>query len=194
MISESLTSASKTVEELQDGLGKSSMGLPVGKMPELAAATRAPGRRGRGIPYINPVTGLSTDYLNHFSEAVMVLEMGATVPECLEDLRAWRPKTYCEHFASSSFSERDTVIAAYDAADPAVRDALDAAAETLNAVLAETRNVVLGHIGTPAQAALTKRALAWLKPLIARTAAVINGVKPCEGSGTQAAIDALFDR
>ena len=52
----------------------------------------------------------------------------------------------------------------------------------------------LGHIGTPAQAALTKRALAWLKPLIARTAAVINGVKPCEGSGTQAAIDALFDR
>ena len=92
------------------------MGLPVAKkMPELAEATRAPRPlRGRGIPYINPVTGLSTDYLNHFSEAVMVLEMAATVPECLEDLRAWRPKTYCEHFASSSFSERDAVIAAYD--------------------------------------------------------------------------------
>ena len=125
-----------------------------------------PEPRGRGIPYINPITGLSTDYLNHFSEAVMVLEMAATMPDCLQDLRAWRPKTYCEHFASSRFSDRDVVIAAYDAADPAVRDALDAAAETLNAVLAETRNVVLGHIGTPAQDALTKRALTWLKPLL----------------------------
>jgi hypothetical protein len=170
------------------------MGLPGGTTPELAATIPAPGIRG--VPYINPVTGLSTDYLNHFSEAVMVLEMATTMPDCLEDFRAWRPKTYCEHFASSCFSDRNAVIAAYEAADPAVRDALDSASETLNAVLAETRDVILSHIDTPALDALTIRALDWLKPLIARTAAIINGVRPCtdEGAGTQTAIDALFHR
>ena len=43
---------------------------------------------------INPVTGLSTDYLNHFNEAVMLLEMIPVMPECGEDLAAWRPLSY----------------------------------------------------------------------------------------------------
>jgi len=34
---------------------------------------------------INPPTGLATDYLNHFSEAVMLLEMVPVMPECAED-------------------------------------------------------------------------------------------------------------
>ena len=57
------------------------------------------------------MTGLSTDYLNHFTEAIMLLEMAGELPECLDDLRAWRPKTYTEHFATSRFSNREAVIA-----------------------------------------------------------------------------------
>jgi hypothetical protein len=34
---------------------------------------------------INPTTGLATDYLNHFNEAIMLLDLVATVPECLPD-------------------------------------------------------------------------------------------------------------
>ena len=34
---------------------------------------------------INPRTGLATDYLNHFNEAVMLLEMVPDMPECAED-------------------------------------------------------------------------------------------------------------
>ena len=34
---------------------------------------------------INPHTGLATDYLNHFNEAVMLLEMVPDMPECAED-------------------------------------------------------------------------------------------------------------
>src|SRR5262245_387932 len=95
---------------------------------------------GPGIPNINPVTGLSTDYLNHFTEAVMVLEIASDMPDCIDALRDWEPKTYAEHFAASHFSNRDMVVRAYRATDPAVRAALDTTAETLNVTLAATRD------------------------------------------------------
>jgi hypothetical protein len=72
-------------------------------MPHPAATALRPEASGSGVPNINPVTGLSTDYLNHFTEALMALEMAADTPECLDDLKAWRPKSYAEHFAQSRF-------------------------------------------------------------------------------------------
>ena len=170
------------------------MNTPAAKAIEHALAAPTSARKHPSIN-INPATGLSTDYLNHFTEAVMLLEMADMMPDCLDDLRAWRPKTYSEHFASSSFSDRTAVIAAYEAADPGVRGALDTTSETLNTVLMEACDVVLQHLGTPAGDALAQRAMAWVKPLIARAAAVINGTKaPPDGGGTQAAVDALFER
>jgi len=74
---------------------------------------------------INPATGLATDYLNHFNEAIMLLEMLSACPECLEDFLGWRPKSYREHFTASGFKARDLAIAAYDAADPNLRHCLD---------------------------------------------------------------------
>ena len=150
---------------------------------------------GRGGPNINPSTGLSTDYLNHFTEALMVLEMVGTVPECLDDLRAWQAKTYAEHFAASHFSNRDTIIAAYQSADPAVRTALDETSDVLNAMVWRTRELVLRHIGTAEVEAVARRALDRLRPLIARTAALINGTafEP-DRQGPQAAVDAIFGR
>ena len=61
------------------------------------------------IPNINSATGLTTDYLNHFNEAIMVLEMITMMPECIPDLEAWRPKTYREHYAQSNLSHRDAI-------------------------------------------------------------------------------------
>jgi hypothetical protein len=152
-----------------------------------------------GTLKINPSTGLSTDYLNHFTEAVMVVEMAAMMPECLDDLKSWRPRTYREHFERSHFADRHAIILAYETADPAVREALKSVTDTLNAVLVETRDVVLGHLGTPIAEALTQRAVAWLKPLIARAGAVINGTATAAAGEKcrlppQASIDAIFDR
>ena len=61
---------------------------------------------------ISPVTGLATDYLNHFNEAIMLLDLAATVPECLADLMAWRPTDYEDHFASSSFRDHELAVRA----------------------------------------------------------------------------------
>src|SRR5271167_4922918 len=66
---------------------------------------------------INPRTGLATDYLNHFNEAIMLLEMIPDMPECAEDFLTWSPLSYCEHFMASNFKARDLAIEAYEQAD-----------------------------------------------------------------------------
>jgi 8-oxo-dGTP diphosphatase len=88
---------------------------------------------------INPATGFATDYLNHFNEAIMLLEMLPDCPDCIGDFLAWRPMSYREHFVASHFKGRDLAIAAYDAANPALRDCLDTMATTMTAVLEATR-------------------------------------------------------
>jgi hypothetical protein len=51
---------------------------------------------------ISETTLLATDYLNHFNEIVMLLEMVPDMPELLEEAKEWRPKSYVEHFAGSA--------------------------------------------------------------------------------------------
>jgi hypothetical protein len=165
-------------------------------IPSPAASVLSPVASGAGGPYINPATGLSTDYLNHFAEMVMVLEMSSASPECLADLREWRPKTYAEHFTTSRFSNREHVIAAYQATQPVVREAIDRAAETLNEALVKIRDIVLRQRAKPETTKAVERSLTWLKPLISRTAAVINGTAPdiAQRQGSQAAVDVIFKR
>jgi hypothetical protein len=160
------------------------------------AAPVAPITSACGGPKINPGTGLSTDYLNHFTEAVMVLEMASAMPECLGDLEAWQPKTYAEHFAASRFSNREVIVAAYHAADPALRAALNRTAELLNALVGRTCELLRQNAGTPEVEAISRRAADRLRPLVARTAALINGtaIEAADRQGPQAAIDAMFRR
>ena len=74
---------------------------------------------------INAVSFLATDYLNHFGEVIMLLEMIAIMPECLEDARDWQPKSYDEHFRTSGLSDPEIYIRAYENAPPAYRDPFD---------------------------------------------------------------------
>src|SRR5947209_9442652 len=84
---------------------------------------------------INPRTGLATDYLNHFNEAIMLLEMIPDLPECAEDFLSWRPLSYREHFLASNFKGRDLAIAAYDAADECIRTEFDNITGTMTSIL-----------------------------------------------------------
>jgi hypothetical protein len=148
---------------------------------------------------INPVTGLATDYLNHFNEAIMLLEMLSAMPECVEDFLAWTPKTYCEHFAASGFKERDLAMRAYQVADPAARRQLDELSDTMNGILSATRDALELSLSPRASGTLAAQAAAWLKPMVARAGAVINGTfmpAPIEvaGPAPQATVDALFER
>ena len=63
---------------------------------------------------ISEKTLLSTDYLNHFNEIVMLIEMVPDMPDMIEDCRLWHPKSYQQHFRDSGFSEKELAIEAYD--------------------------------------------------------------------------------
>ena len=144
---------------------------------------------------INPATGLASDYLNHFNEAIMLLEMLSSCPGCLDDIRGWRPMSYREHFEASRFKGRALAIAAYDAADPSLRGCLDILAGTMTAVLEATRAAMSAEIPPDAAVALAERAAALLRPLVARAGAVINGNDDADGSDPmtpQAVVDGLM--
>jgi hypothetical protein len=147
---------------------------------------------------ISRSTLLATDYLNRFNEPVMLLDLLATAPDCIEDLLAWRPATYREHFGQSVQGHRELVIAAYEAADPSARRRLDELADAMTAILLATREALRARADTPAGAIVARKAAARLKPLIARAAALIDGRemrgKAFRADAAQAAVDALMER
>ena len=62
---------------------------------------------------INQKTLLATDYLNHFNEIVMTLEMVPDFLDLWDEVKDWRPISYTEHFQNSAFSDKDLAIEAY---------------------------------------------------------------------------------
>lgn len=141
---------------------------------------------------INPRTGLATDYLNHFNEVVMLLEMLPDMPDCAEDVLAWEPLDYVGHFERSSFAERGLAIAAYAAAPKAVRAHLETIVCSLNEEIAEAQSML--RAGAPdACAKAAAKAESDIKPLIADASGAIHGRIDGEDFGEgQAEIDALF--
>jgi hypothetical protein len=145
---------------------------------------------------INPATGLATDYLNHFNEAIMLLELLPSAPECKEDFLAWRPMSYREHFAASNFKHRDVAIAAYETADPLFRRQLDEIADQMNTILTATHEGMKGELAPDTIRILAEATAHWLRPLVARAGAVIHGepisAAAHEETAAQDAVDLLF--
>lgn len=124
---------------------------------------------------INPQTGLATDYLNHFNEAIMLLEMIPDIPECADDFLAWSPLSYAEHFWASNFKARDLAIEAYESAAPDIRAEFDQMTETMTSILREVGSAMREAVQGSTKAKLAEQALGWLKPLVTAAGGVING-------------------
>ena len=127
------------------------------------------------VANINPRTGLATDYLNHFNEAIMLLEMVPDMPECAEDFLTWTPLSYAEHFWASNFKARDLAIEAYECADPKVRANFDNLTATMTSILTAVGNAMREAQQDKTRATLAEQATAWVKPLVALAGGVING-------------------
>lgn len=135
-----------------------------GRAAELAAAN------------INPRTGLATDYLNHFNEAIMLLEMIPDMPECAEDFLSWKPLSYADHFIASNFKARDLAIAAYNEAHPSIRGEFDTIAANMTSILTAVGHGMRNARHDATRAELAGQAIIWVKPLVAMAGGVINGV------------------
>jgi hypothetical protein len=124
---------------------------------------------------INPRTGLATDYLNHFNEAVMLLEMIPDIPECTSDFLEWRPLSYAEHFTASNFKARDLAISSYETVEPEIRASFDNITSIMTSILVAVGSAMREAQLDKTRARLAEQATAWVKPLVMQTAGIING-------------------
>jgi hypothetical protein len=124
---------------------------------------------------INPRTGLATDYLNHFNEAIMLLEMIPDMPDCAADFLAWQPLSYREHFAASNFRARELAIAAYDSANPTIRGEFDSITGAMTSILVAVGAAMRQARQNRTRATLAEQATGWVKPLVTLAGGIING-------------------
>jgi hypothetical protein len=136
---------------------------------------------------INPRTGLATDYLNHFNEAIMLLEMIPDMPECSEDFLGWQPLSYGEHFTASNFKARDLAIEAYEAADTKIRAEFDNLTTAMTSILTAVSAAMRDARQDKTRATLAEQATGWVKPLVALAGGIING------SGAEADVDFIMN-
>jgi hypothetical protein len=141
---------------------------------------------------INEKTLLATDYLNHFNELVMVLDLIPDMPDCLEDAREWVPKSYEEHFANSQFSDATLAIEAYAIVPPEYKVPFETTVERLNRYIPRFLDrieeaVKSGDSGFLAHETTT--ASQTLQRLMDVVSALINGEQP---TMDQESVDALL--
>jgi hypothetical protein len=83
---------------------------------------------------ITLVSGLANDYLNLFSELVLMLEKLPQMPELVGELLAWRPMSYKEYFSRSKLSGSHSALEAYDQLNPAFRRRFETFAAELDII------------------------------------------------------------
>lgn len=161
---------------------------------------------------INPESFLATDYLNHFNEIVMLLEMIPDMPELLEDTEDWEPKSYKQHFEDSGFQAKGLAISAFDLAPREIKAAFENVCSQLDksilTTLAGLKTLNVAERGFSPQARdLIQQRVANIQELLMKLNQVVHGKpgivlqfevpqeskEPSEKVETQEDIDKLFD-
>ncbi|RMB08854.1 hypothetical protein BXY39_1500 [Eilatimonas milleporae] len=164
---------------------------------------------------INPTSFLATDYLNHFNEIVMLLEMVPDMPEMIEETYEWAPKPYSQHFLDSGFQAKELAVEAYEKAPAPIRSTFESVCGKLDGLVTGTIeslkkvNAAERGLSEPARLFIGKR-IEEIQGLLMKLNQVIHGhldeqladmvpdtpdsvATDDESAHTQAEIDALFD-
>lgn len=86
---------------------------------------------------ISAQTLLATDYLNHFNEIVMLLDMLPDMPDMIDECKMWQPKSYKDHFTDSSFRDKQLAVEAYDRVPSVYRRPFEETIGQLNQLITE---------------------------------------------------------
>lgn len=142
---------------------------------------------------INSRTLLATDYLNHFNEIHMLMDMLPTMPDCLEDICQWTPKSYQEHFRDSVFTDKNLAIEAYAHSPAEYRESFEQTVSQMDDLLLQTIARIKSEVDRHDMAA-AQRIIDDYSPrmiaLIEACGAIINGEKHV---AHQDSIDHYFD-
>ncbi|MEP1443468.1 MAG: hypothetical protein ABJK39_10720 [Hyphomicrobiales bacterium] len=126
---------------------------------------------------VNLTTGFATNYLNHYVEILLLLEMLPSMPECVEDIVMWKPIGYTDHVRQSGLPKSELVLEAFEHSDVNRRKAL-------SDVTDEVDSEVLRYIGLAQKAvdlgdkeqtlSVTQEAKEVLTPLLEKISGVIS--------------------
>lgn len=158
---------------------------------------------------VNPTTLLTTDYLNHFNEIIMLLEILPSAPsQFASEVADWEHESYEEHFEHSGFRDKELAIAGYRHAPEEVRRAFDSSVADMEQEMVMLLQQVQKKIDggdTEGLTQLCMEATPRLQDLIQITAGIVNGSESGESGSvdgkdaaakqqdTQSAVDALFE-
>ena len=158
---------------------------------------------------VNEETLLTTDYLNHFNEIIMLLEIVPSAPSQFSaELAEWQHESYEEHFTRSGFRDKELAISGYRNSPDDVRRAFDSSVADLEQEMVLLLQQVQEKIGSGDTEELTRlcnESIPRLQDLLQITAGIVNGAVPggphaaeddgakVEKADAQSAVDALFD-
>ena len=125
---------------------------------------------------VNLSTGFATNYLNHYVEILLLLEILPSMPECLEDIGLWKPMSYAEHVRQSGLPQWELVLEAFEHSDSKRKDSLrdvtnEVDTEVLRYIDQAQKAVVLGDNEQTAAIALEAKDV--LTPMLERISSVI---------------------
>lgn len=158
---------------------------------------------------VNRETLLTTDYLNHFNEIIMLLELVPSAPaQFASELAEWEHESYEEHFTHSGFRDKELAIICYRNAPEDVRRAFDSSVADLEQEMVLLLHQVQDMINTGDTQGLTSLctgSVPRLQELVQIAAGIVNGALPGNDlnaedgkaassmTATQSDVDALFD-
>ena len=94
---------------------------------------------------VNPNSGIANDFLNQYNEILLLVEnLPVLLPEMVEELLAWRPRSYEEYFRTSPLLGGEIAIKIYQALKASFRDVFEAQIAKING-LANKAVAVIGH-------------------------------------------------
>ncbi|SNY92426.1 hypothetical protein SAMN04515647_2699 [Cohaesibacter sp. ES.047] len=152
---------------------------------------------------INPDTLLATDYLNHFNEVLMLIEMLPAMPDCAEDVFSWQPMSYADYFEQSTFKEKTLAIELYDEVSPEVKklfeDLIGRIDENVFGLIERISNLN-GDLSGASYESLAFSASTEIRPLIDKASALVNAsagttdwMLAIDHPTAQDEVDRLFD-
>ena len=141
---------------------------------------------------IDGATLLSTDYFNTFNEVIMLLGMLPEMPEMIEEIDAWRFRTYEEHFGDSHLPFAVLAIEAYAHVPSAIRDRFEQTIAQMRDTVDEARGILGPLAGQGEFDRFKLSAIDYsmrLQALVDTGSAIMHGA---DQISDQSAIDALF--
>ena len=141
---------------------------------------------------VNASSLLTTDYLNHFSSMVMLLEQLPETPEeLIIYLLAWEPIGYIEHFEKSGFRDAHLAQIAYHHAPQEIRNAFDQVIEQLHNKSIQALNIIREQAESGNTEGLTRTCVQnapALRELIDEASRIVN-----QNNSAQTDVDQQFD-